>query len=454
MSSIHMTPPSSFVRSSASRSIPVNSQQLPLSASLDSPSSAGSGFDGSPSESSLEYMDQQSSAQGGGYFTQNYSTQLPVQPPQGLSPDQRIRMESAFRQANPHSYESMRNAMAAQAQMTEGSFSTPYTKQDELQYPTSNLSMPSFYDSFGSSQPSAMDFGLSPQAQGYQTTPDAVPDIGDYTGLPFEGSDLQYPVSPPEQPARYVHPSQVSPTVSPAGGFAALQGDSSCDPRFTIVTPTVAPETLSPNTYTHSGAASPSGSSSSSPEMINANVLSKRQRQRQTSLSSTSASEYNAQDSGESEKEDDLEDPEDDEYVQGGAARRRTRRRATSSVSSTAVLETPSVPFRRLAPPVPVPNLTKKSRGRRVPTAPVVVTQGGVQKNTRMYMCKVAGCGKCFARGEHLKRHVRSIHTNEKPHKCPFLGCGKEFSRHDNLGQHMRVHKNFASPKNCRVDTV
>ena len=32
----------------------------------------------------------------------------------------------------------------------------------------------------------------------------------------------------------------------------------------------------------------------------------------------------------------------------------------------------------------------------------------------RMYMCKVAGCGKCFARGEHLKRHVRSIHTNEK----------------------------------------
>ena len=29
-------------------------------------------------------------------------------------------------------------------------------------------------------------------------------------------------------------------------------------------------------------------------------------------------------------------------------------------------------------------------------------------------MCKVNGCNKCFARGEHLKRHVRSIHTNEK----------------------------------------
>ncbi|TFK88910.1 hypothetical protein K466DRAFT_487969 [Polyporus arcularius HHB13444] len=107
-----------------------------------------------------------------------------------------------------------------------------------------------------------------------------------------------------------------------------------------------------------------------------------------------------------------------------------------------------SVGGRRLAPPVPVPNLTKKSRGRRVPTAQQVVSEGTVQK--RGYMCKVTGCGKCFARGEHLKRHVRSIHTNEKPHKCPYPGCGKDFSRHDNLGQHMRVHKGFAAPKTGR----
>ncbi|TFK24269.1 hypothetical protein FA15DRAFT_550779, partial [Coprinopsis marcescibilis] len=91
--------------------------------------------------------------------------------------------------------------------------------------------------------------------------------------------------------------------------------------------------------------------------------------------------------------------------------------------------------------PVPVPNLTKKSRGRRVPT----YSSGG-SKGTRMYLCDVEGCGKCFARGEHLKRHVRSIHTNEKPHTCPFPGCGKDFSRHDNLGQHMRVHKDFVPP--------
>jgi hypothetical protein len=60
--------------------------------------------------------------------------------------------------------------------------------------------------------------------------------------------------------------------------------------------------------------------------------------------------------------------------------------------------------------PIPVPNLTKKSRGRRVPT----VSSGGVQKTPRNYLCTADGCGKCFARGEHLKRHVRSIHTNEK----------------------------------------
>ncbi|PBK76220.1 hypothetical protein ARMSODRAFT_850761, partial [Armillaria solidipes] len=103
--------------------------------------------------------------------------------------------------------------------------------------------------------------------------------------------------------------------------------------------------------------------------------------------------------------------------------------------------------------PVPVPNLTKKSRGRRVPTvtsldiSPRRSVDGDFHtatgKGARVHLCQVPGCGKCFARGEHLKRHVRSIHTYEKPHKCPYPGCGKDFSRHDNLGQHMRVHKDY-----------
>jgi uncharacterized Zn-finger protein len=114
--------------------------------------------------------------------------------------------------------------------------------------------------------------------------------------------------------------------------------------------------------------------------------------------------------------------------------------------------------------PVPIPNLTKKSRGRRVPTKPAAIPVTGVGKSARTFTCSVDGCGKCFNRGEHLKRHIRSIHTDEKrefmrfsfvpvlirlvflAHVCPVSKCGKTFSRHDNLCQHMRVHGKFSAP--------
>ncbi|KAF9469512.1 hypothetical protein BDZ94DRAFT_2999 [Collybia nuda] len=96
-------------------------------------------------------------------------------------------------------------------------------------------------------------------------------------------------------------------------------------------------------------------------------------------------------------------------------------------------------PRSRAILPIPVPNLTKKSRGRRVPTKLAADTNG--DKETRLYVCKVESCGKCFNRGEHLKRHIRSIHTHEKPFKCDYASCGKHFNRHDNLLQHLKVHK-------------
>ena len=73
--------------------------------------------------------------------------------------------------------------------------------------------------------------------------------------------------------------------------------------------------------------------------------------------------------------------------------------------------------------PTPVPNLTKKSRGRRVPTRAGTETPdagGDRTDNKRSYVCSVEGCGKCFHRGEHLKRHIRSIHTHEKRESCFF----------------------------------
>ncbi|GAA5898396.1 hypothetical protein JCM5296_000421 [Sporobolomyces johnsonii] len=105
---------------------------------------------------------------------------------------------------------------------------------------------------------------------------------------------------------------------------------------------------------------------------------------------------------------------------------------------------------------------TKRSRGRRPPCTPdldldldhdedpnaapteaqlryVGTTKTGKPK--KIFLCKVPGCGKCFKRSEHLKRHVRSIHTNEKPFQCQWPTCGKFFSRHDNLNQHLRIHR-------------
>lgn len=125
-------------------------------------------------------------------------------------------------------------------------------------------------------------------------------------------------------------------------------------------------------------------------------------------------------------------------------------------------------PPSKLAIPVPVPNLTKKSRGRRVPTVEDIqhmavqnATETDSRVNTRAYKCDAEGCEKLFARGEHLRRHIRSIHTHEKrefsrwrnslptyillfffasaAHMCPY--CGKHFSRHDNLAQHVRGHE-------------
>ncbi|KAF5385127.1 hypothetical protein D9615_000978 [Tricholomella constricta] len=169
--------------------------------------------------------------------------------------------------------------------------------------------------------------------------------------------------------------------------------------------------------------------------------------------------------------------PDDYQSQQYSSQPLRSRRSYSHTSVSPSASETyaplsagTNMPRRRSRPtttlpiPVPVPNLTKKSRGRRVPTMedfqgedevqpPTKVpgrkkgAAGAVAKGLRTYTCDVDGCGKLFARGEHLKRHIRSIHTYEKPHRCPYPGCGKDFSRHDNLGQHMRVHKDYVPPK-------
>ena len=73
---------------------------------------------------------------------------------------------------------------------------------------------------------------------------------------------------------------------------------------------------------------------------------------------------------------------------------------------------------------VPVPT---SRRGRK---------QSLTEDPSKTFVCDL--CNRRFRRQEHLKRHYRSLHTQEKPFEC--TDCGKKFSRSDNLAQHARTH--------------
>ncbi|KAG0023250.1 hypothetical protein BGZ80_009985 [Entomortierella chlamydospora] len=101
----------------------------------------------------------------------------------------------------------------------------------------------------------------------------------------------------------------------------------------------------------------------------------------------------------------------------------------SSSMSDLAKLGNESDTVIAAVKPTP-----KRSRGRRVSSHPD-------NSGCKVFTCRAEDCGKIFKRSEHLKRHVRSIHTLEKPFPCPILNCPKRFSRSDNLNQHIRIHR-------------
>ncbi|KAK6334813.1 hypothetical protein TWF718_010258 [Orbilia javanica] len=74
------------------------------------------------------------------------------------------------------------------------------------------------------------------------------------------------------------------------------------------------------------------------------------------------------------------------------------------------------------------------------PISPNVIRRGRKQSLTedpsKTFVCHL--CTRRFRRQEHLKRHFRSLHTEDKPFACG--ECGKKFSRSDNLTQHSRIH--------------
>ncbi|KAF9695629.1 hypothetical protein EKO04_006613 [Ascochyta lentis] len=62
------------------------------------------------------------------------------------------------------------------------------------------------------------------------------------------------------------------------------------------------------------------------------------------------------------------------------------------------------------------------------------------QADTRSWKCDIPDCNTSFQRPEHLRRHVRSKHTDFKPYICKIPECTKPFSRGDNLGDHYWTH--------------
>jgi len=133
-------------------------------------------------------------------------------------------------------------------------------------------------------------------------------------------------------------------------------------------------------------------------------------RRTKTSSSRVPAADSDYSPSGESE----VEDENDRSY--GEPPNRKKTRSARVSHAAHPYLKPASKPKSnkgrgaKLEVPVPVPGLTKNSRGRCVPKK----TEGDFEDRSRPFWCRVKDCNKLFGRGEHLKRHIKSIHTEEK----------------------------------------
>ena len=114
--------------------------------------------------------------------------------------------------------------------------------------------------------------------------------------------------------------------------------------------------------------------------------------------------------SGESE----VEDTNDCSYGELANRRRTRSARVTHTAHPYLKPEAKAKGNKRrgtkLEIPVPVPGLTKNSRGRGVPKK----TEGVFEDGSRPFWCHVKECDKLFSRGEHLKRHILSIHTQNK----------------------------------------
>lgn len=76
----------------------------------------------------------------------------------------------------------------------------------------------------------------------------------------------------------------------------------------------------------------------------------------------------------------------------------------------------------------PVPGLTKRARGRHVPT------KESASGADRKHCCPVEGCNKMFKKRDHLNRHIKCLHQHEQSESSP-----SDCSDHSHLSQSVGV---------------
>lgn len=98
------------------------------------------------------------------------------------------------------------------------------------------------------------------------------------------------------------------------------------------------------------------------------------------------------------------EETDEEEEPRPRSKRRPAKRASDPDVYAAVIAATTT----RIPGPIAVPSLTKKHRGRAVVKDPAVIASNIV------HVCPIPECGACFKRKEHVKRHIRGIHSVDK----------------------------------------